>query len=116
MTAANLTAFQTLAVAHGPHVTFAQTIKVATVSKTAIFSAPRLDARLDDNGVRVDRYTSTVRILKSAVSGTITVPADWISVLIELPEGATWRSYRAIPDQIVDVRHALEWKLEVESL
>ncbi len=117
MTAASLSAFQSLAASHGPHATFAQTIRIASSPKTAIFSAPRLDSGLDPSTVRVDRYTSTVRILKSQVP-TITVPTDWIGVLIELPEGTAnaFRSFRAIPELITDVRLANEWRLEVESL
>lgn len=91
------------------------TIRVAGTERAAVYTAPRLDAALDPSTVRVDRYTSTVRILKSVVTA-ITVPTDWIGVLIELPEGASWRSYRAIPELIQDVHLSGEWRLEVESI
>lgn len=114
MTAADLTRFQTLANTTSRTV-FGATIKVASIPRLALFTAPRLSADLADSTVRVDRYTSTVRILKSEVI-TITAPTDWIGVLIELPEGNGWRSYRAIPELIQDIRLSNEWKLEVESV
>jgi hypothetical protein len=114
VTAAALAAFQTLA-----HTTrtavFGQTIRVAGEELTAVFSAPRLVAQFAPSTVRDDTYTSTVRILKSDVED-ITRPNQWIGVLIELPEGTGWRSFRAIPELIMDVRLASEWRLEVESI
>jgi hypothetical protein len=114
VTAAALAAFQTLA-----HTTrtavFGQTIRVAGEECSAVFSAPRLAAQFAPSTVRADTYTSTVRILKSVVTD-ITRPNQWIGVLIELPEGDGWRSYRAIPELIMDVRLVSEWRLEVESI
>lgn len=93
-----------------------QTIKVAGSDATAVVSGPRLSSTTEENGIRVDRYNATVRILKAAVP-SITKLADWSNdgITIQLAEGATWRSYRII-DQPTDVAQSLEWKLEIESV
>lgn len=101
--------------AAGLYAAYGRTIKVATVDRAASYTAPRLIPQMDDSTVRVDRYSSTVRILKSEVTA-ITTPAGWVGVVIELPEGTGWRRYQAIPEQVQDVHINSEWKLDVESL
>lgn len=115
MTATALAQFNSKALATQAAV-FGQTVRIAGVQKTAAFSSPRLDADLAESTVRVDRYTSIVRIAKSEVS-SITTPEQWIdsAVTVELPEGASWRMYRII-GQVIDVRHRNEWRLEVQSV
>jgi hypothetical protein len=94
---------------------FGGTIRVSGAEVTAIFTAPRLDPSLAESTVRVDKYTSTVRILKSAVS-SITTPAAWVGVLIELPEASSYRSYHAIPEFIEDLQLSSEWGLQIKSV
>jgi hypothetical protein len=113
MTSADLAAFITQANATRVAV-FGQAVRIASASKTACFTAPRLDISIEDSTLQERRYRSTLRILKSEVT-SITTPQAWQGVLIELPEGSGWREYRAIPDMITDVILASEWKLEIES-
>lgn len=93
-----------------------QTIRVGGVEKSAVFTAPRLEAKLGDSTVRVSRYYATVRILKTEVA-TIVTAAQWIDdgVVIELPEGAGWRTYRLVMEPTDGVMSG-EWRMEVETV
>jgi hypothetical protein len=113
MPSTQLTDFTALAVAFRQN-HLGGSIKVAPASKSATFSSPRLAPSRMDSTLRHDVYHSTIHIQKSEVT-SITTPAAWIGVLIELPEGASWRSYLAIPASIKDDRLASEWTLEIES-
>lgn len=114
MNAAGLSAFRSQAATVRTALRYV-TIKVAGTNRSAYFTAPRLSPQLDDSTVRVDRYRSTLRIFKSEVTA-IATPAAWVGVKIELPEGAGWRTYLAIPELVQDIDPTSEWRLEVESI
>lgn len=95
---------------------FGRTVRIDGTSVTAVFSPPQLVSRLDDSTVRVDRYQTTLHVLKSVVP-TITTAEQWIEdeVVIELPSGSGWRTYRLVMKP-TDGLMGSEWKLEIESL
>lgn len=115
MTAAALTAFQ-LQANTTRNTVFGRTIKVAGADVTAVFTAPRLVATLEESTARQDRYHAIVRILKADVP-TLLTSAQWIddAVVIQLPESTGYRTYRLIM-QPTDCQLSSEWRLEVESL
>lgn len=92
---------------------YGATVKVSGTTLTATFSSPRLEYDLGDSTVGVEKYTSILRIPKASVPA-ITAPGDWPGVSIELPDGAGWRTYEALPGA-QDIRVAGEWRVELRS-
>jgi len=97
--------------------TFGQRIRIDAAEVLAAYSAPRLMFSMGDSGIGVERYTSILRVPKSAVP-TIRTARDWLGVTVELPEdeaGNTWRTYEVVPEPR-DVRLRSEWRVELRAL
>lgn len=113
MTSAGFASFNALALAARQAV-FGQTVKIDTVEKTACFTAPRMQLEMGDSTLDVPRYTSTLRIPAASIPGYVE-PSDLEAMVVQLPDGAGWRTYEVLPGAQY-VAAGLEWRIELRSL